>query len=54
VRNGCGGVVITFRDPGSGFANPGDLFVPFFTTKPKGSGIGLTLAGRSRKITVVP
>jgi nitrogen fixation/metabolism regulation signal transduction histidine kinase len=30
-------------DSGSGLANPGNIFVPFFTTKPKGSGIGLTL-----------
>jgi nitrogen fixation/metabolism regulation signal transduction histidine kinase len=30
-------------DAGRGLANPANLFVPFFTTKPKGSGIGLTL-----------
>lgn len=30
-------------DTGPGLANPANLFVPFFTTKPKGSGIGLTL-----------
>lgn len=37
------GVDLTISDSGPGLANPGNLFVPFFTTKPKGSGIGLTL-----------
>jgi signal transduction histidine kinase len=32
------------RDEGLGIANPGNLFVPFFTTKPGGSGIGLALS----------
>jgi nitrogen fixation/metabolism regulation signal transduction histidine kinase len=31
-------------DRGPGIANPANLFVPFFTTKPGGSGIGLVLA----------
>jgi nitrogen fixation/metabolism regulation signal transduction histidine kinase len=36
-------VELTIVDSGRGLANPANLFVPFFTTKPKGSGIGLTL-----------
>jgi signal transduction histidine kinase len=32
------------RDEGPGIMNPSNLFVPFFTTKPGGSGIGLTLS----------
>jgi PAS domain S-box-containing protein len=32
------------RDEGPGIMNPSNLFVPFFTTKPEGSGIGLTLS----------
>lgn len=50
-----GGVVIGWReisecvelyiqDEGHGIMNPTNLFVPFFTTKPGGSGIGLTLS----------
>ena len=30
-------------DTGTGLTNPDNLFVPFYTTKPSGSGIGLTL-----------
>jgi PAS domain S-box-containing protein len=36
------------RDEGHGLSNTANLFVPFFTTKPGGSGIGLVL---SRQIT---
>jgi two-component system nitrogen regulation sensor histidine kinase NtrY len=50
-----GGVEVTWRrltrqvevlvsDEGPGLANTQNLFVPFFTTKPKGSGIGLALS----------
>ncbi len=31
------------EDDGPGIANPANVFVPFFTTKPGGSGIGLVL-----------
>jgi two-component system, NtrC family, nitrogen regulation sensor histidine kinase NtrY len=39
-----GAVCIWVRDEGPGLANPTNLFVPFFTTKPSGSGIGLALS----------
>ncbi len=42
TRNGAQ-VEVTVEDEGPGIANPGNLFVPFFTTKPEGSGIGLVL-----------
>lgn len=35
---------IWVKDEGQGITNPANLFVPFFTTKPKGSGIGLILS----------
>jgi signal transduction histidine kinase len=41
--NGGGHVEIWVRDEGLGIANAANLFVPFFTTKPGGSGIGLVL-----------
>jgi len=37
-------VVIVIDDDGHGVADTANLFVPFFTTKPAGSGIGLPLA----------
>ncbi|MBN8248623.1 MAG: PAS domain-containing sensor histidine kinase [Verrucomicrobia bacterium] len=36
-------IEVTVIDSGSGIASAANLFVPFFTTKPKGSGIGLIL-----------
>ena len=39
-----GFVEITVEDDGPGIANTTNLFVPFFTTKPEGSGIGLVLS----------
>ena len=39
-----GGLVsVALDDEGLGVANPENLFVPFFTTKPGGSGVGLML-----------
>jgi len=37
-------VDIAIEDEGSGIADTANLFVPFFTTKPEGTGIGLVLA----------
>jgi nitrogen fixation/metabolism regulation signal transduction histidine kinase len=39
-----GDAVITIEDDGDGVADRTHLFVPFFTTKPNGSGIGLALS----------
>ena len=39
-----GGVEIWISDEGPGIANTSNLFIPFFTTKPSGSGIGLVLS----------
>jgi nitrogen fixation/metabolism regulation signal transduction histidine kinase len=47
-RRGPQAVVILIEDNGPGLSNPSNLFVPFYTTKPGGSGIGLALA---RQIT---
>ncbi|MBK5296692.1 MAG: PAS domain-containing protein, partial [Vicinamibacteria bacterium] len=38
-----GRVRVWVDDQGPGVSNPANLFVPFFTTKPGGSGIGLVL-----------
>jgi signal transduction histidine kinase len=37
-------VDLTIEDNGPGLLNPGNTFVPFYTTKPSGSGIGLVLS----------
>jgi PAS domain S-box-containing protein len=42
-KNGSS-VNIFVQDQGPGIANTANLFVPFFTTKPGGSGIGLALS----------
>jgi len=36
-------VLLTIEDTGPGLMNPSNAFVPFYTTKPQGSGIGLVL-----------
>jgi nitrogen fixation/metabolism regulation signal transduction histidine kinase len=36
-------LVLTIDDNGPGLLNPSNAFVPFYTTKPAGSGIGLVL-----------
>ena len=38
------GVEVQVKDEGPGIADSANLFVPFFTTKPQGSGIGLALS----------
>lgn len=42
ARNGQ--LDVWVRDEGSGLADTANLFVPFYTTKPDGSGIGLALS----------
>lgn len=42
-RNGAS-LVVWVEDEGPGIANPANLFVPFFTTKPRGAGVGLVLS----------
>ena len=37
-------LLVWVRDEGPGLSNTSNLFVPFFTTKPGGSGIGLVLS----------
>jgi nitrogen fixation/metabolism regulation signal transduction histidine kinase len=42
---GAGGLLeVVVEDQGHGLPDPGNLFVPFFTTKASGSGIGLVLS----------
>jgi signal transduction histidine kinase len=43
TRNGSH-VNVAIEDEGPGISNTTNLFVPFFTTKPGGSGIGLVLS----------
>lgn len=43
-KPGNGQVEVWISDEGLGLANTANLFVPFFTTKAKGSGIGLVLS----------
>jgi two-component system, NtrC family, nitrogen regulation sensor histidine kinase NtrY len=43
-RTNARSVEIFIRDEGPGLLNSDNLFVPFFTTKHGGSGIGLTLS----------
>ena len=37
-------LILTIEDNGPGLFNPSNAFVPFYTTKPAGSGIGLVLS----------
>jgi two-component system nitrogen regulation sensor histidine kinase NtrY len=37
-------LILTIEDNGPGLLNPSNTFVPFYTTKPAGSGIGLVLS----------
>ncbi|MGA3047024.1 MAG: ATP-binding protein [Terracidiphilus sp.] len=39
-----GSLLVIIEDRGLGIANTENLFVPFYTTKPAGSGVGLALA----------
>jgi two-component system nitrogen regulation sensor histidine kinase NtrY len=39
-----GEIILKIEDNGPGLMNPGNVFVPFYTTKPEGSGIGLVLS----------
>lgn len=43
-RADAGEIVLTIEDNGPGLLNPSNAFVPFYTTKPAGSGIGLVLS----------
>jgi two-component system, NtrC family, nitrogen regulation sensor histidine kinase NtrY len=37
-------VILTIDDEGPGLSNPANVFTPFYTTKPNGSGVGLVLS----------
>lgn len=43
IRFGADGRELVIADSGSGIQNPSSLFSPFYSTKPDGQGIGLTL-----------
>jgi signal transduction histidine kinase len=44
LERGHNSIEIIVRDEGPGLSNTANLFVPFFTTKRGGSGIGLVLS----------
>ena len=44
VEGGARQLEIRIEDEGPGLPDTANLFVPFFTTKPTGSGVGLVLA----------
>lgn len=46
-----GAVEVIVEDEGPGLPDPGNLFVPFFTTKAGGSGIGLALSRQIARLT---
>jgi nitrogen fixation/metabolism regulation signal transduction histidine kinase len=46
VSVSAGYCTVTISDEGPGIANAANLFVPFYTTKPQGAGIGLALSRR--------
>jgi two-component system, NtrC family, nitrogen regulation sensor histidine kinase NtrY len=37
-------VILAIEDSGPGLSNPANVFTPFYTTKPNGSGVGLVLS----------
>lgn len=44
AKTEAGSFFIVILDNGPGLTNPGNIFVPFYTTKGTGTGVGLTLA----------
>src|ERR1043166_5684109 len=45
-EHGKGWATISIRDTGEGLSDPQKIFIPFFTTKSHGHGVGLALAHR--------
>jgi two-component system nitrogen regulation sensor histidine kinase NtrY len=41
---GASDLALIIEDDGPGLSNPSNVFTPFYTTKPKGSGVGLVLS----------